>query len=658
MLILVPQVGSVDQTLPGKRPRIDAVQFELRGNLFNWAPFNDITKVPSRPKWSNGLGGLPNGGATTLMAKPDSLWTTSGKAPRGSLCELRYGCEMRWCETYSLEQYAHSTRSWLFQGMEDVGAFVLLTSPEKTALLRDLLGEDTFVHEISDEETLAAYVVRPTMSFWRTLLVQVRVSKIELYAFDDGEPCLMNSWEAQETHLAALNTRDDLILLANGSRITLFHLFASNKDSGLQEAWTHNLNGRPTCLCFIDRREKLKDEDIFEVKPAKFTGLFYIAIGFQGGKLSIFTLDSNYHLRQESLNILNSAPMDRAMAVCHSVGVVTPRNSTPEKDTYLLCGLRDGYLLAFSLAFASDGSVEITAEAQFQFGYSLVQVQSESQGTDPTCHRDPSTALITCDGTGYHLQYNIPSLRHPNISMVHIVKCQDRSIAPGPISILTGGPEIRKSTSTDQIAGPELSQTMETCFADTLAICGNEMILGKLNPQSVGIPRRIAMRGSPSQTIFSSHFGRLIVSSTCTRVQLGRRFVWPAVFIVDTGAPHVGLNKDHDVPTEFQGLSPLVECSPGSKINCMLEWVYERNGKAYCFLVVGTSTSRSDGRVNGCLKFFNLQQEPNQQMAASWIKDCSYEDPVLSVCQPGNGVILCCSGRGIWKQDYVPSDKK
>ena len=619
------------------------MDFEHKEHLYNWAPFCDLEKVPRHPTTRSEIGTAANGGLTPPSKEPERLFATCGKAPQGALCELRYGCEVRLYKEIFLDYYARSTRFWFFEEPGYCNEFLLSTMPGNTVVIHKPFS-DPEMQDIRTEETLAAGTFHVPVNEFSAPLVLILIgpSAIQLFEHDTDPPSLTErrSWEVNVT-MAAIEPRSRLILSATGCKLTLQQLNFVRSELNLQDlSLTFSLNDEPTCLYFLDQRVELKQESSSQPKHTFWCGNLYAVVGCRDGSIVILKVDPKQGLTRE-LRYTIEGPM----AICESIAAISDTPDVSE-TTYLLCGLRNGCLQAIELRSPMGNPISATGEAQYRIGHSPVHVQT--RGTDRLKPKHAPTALINCQGAVFLLHFTKSDLRHPTVNSVYLVKRDDPTFSPTAISSIT-------PISETQLP---LDNGSDGTSINTLSICGDELVLGRLQNQPIAIPRRIAMRGAPGQTIYSSQFRSLIASSTLMRVEKGRRFTWPVVFIIDPDRTQADQRSEDDTDsTAGSNTAPVLECPTGSAITCMFEWHFERSARIQHFLVVGTTDSQSSGKPNGSLKFYRMHQKDNGRILASLFQDLSQDEAVYTICQYENDKLLFCSGKNMM-QTFQREDGK
>lgn len=116
------------------------------------------------------------------------------------------------------------------------------------------------------------------------------------------------------------------------------------------------------------------------------------------------------------------------------------------------------------------------------------------------------------------------------------------------------------------------------------------------------IPRRIDLPGTARKLTYSSHLRSLIVSYSITEVVDQSRPTWTKTqafidFVDPDSQEPVAHNSASDMQKYVTGDKPHGAC--GETVNCIMDWMFERNGHKYHLIVVGTSYEGRHGLSRG-----------------------------------------------------------
>lgn len=166
------------------------------------------------------------------------------------------------------------------------------------------------------------------------------------------------------------------------------------------------------------------------------------------------------------------------------------------------------------------------------------------------------------------------------------------------------------------------------------------------------VPRRISLPGSASRATYSKHLNSLVVAYTTTKLDTTadpiKRFMYSHIEFVDP-------DSQEPIVGSIDGGSQLwrPQGAAGEKITCMMEWMPEKDGQAYHFIVIGTARKNQENR--GRVIFLQAARDPSNpaQIKCSVKYIHKFEGPVHAIAPYGKLTLMVSSGN-----DIVPLDTK
>lgn len=151
---------------------------------------------------------------------------------------------------------------------------------------------------------------------------------------------------------------------------------------------------------------------------------------------------------------------------------------------------------------------------------------------------------------------------------------------------------------------------------------------------------------------YSKHLNSLVVAYTTTKLDTTanpiKRFTYSHIEFVDP-------DSQEPIVGSIDGSSQLwrPQGAAGEKITCIMEWMPEKAGQAYHFIVIGTARKSQDDR--GRVIFLQAARDPSNpsqiKCAVKYIH--KFESPVHAIAPYGKLTLMVSSGN-----DIVPLDTK
>ncbi|CAF3504022.1 unnamed protein product [Fusarium graminearum] len=564
----------------------------------NWSPVVDLATTDTHLSWARGSThkeiSTRRKNATNLKQKPDRIFCTSGRGPRSSLTELRWGIQARIGLEFDYDQPVR--QSWMFpieiQG--EKGFYAVLSLPHSSdvlhfpadlsnasALSPDACPFDTSSRTISAIKNDQGIIVQVTETFTSF------IAPFQSSRHSHDEACGKTSLVAD--HASCF---DDVIVLSShgshGSRIDVLRVDEMN----LLHSTSFDAKGEITCLGLFKKSLET-----------------YIVAGSVKDSVPCMTI---YSL--EGREISSKVPRPNIDAADHeplfqieaytSVDVIS---DTAEK-IILVFGTRTGHIVTVEL----EGGLEHSSFAIEQLGLSPANVFATSGRFDGS-----HAALVCCDN---------------NLSIV-------TDFSTRTTKFHTKSPIWATDSNEQSMPSPPIHSAF--CLEDSLAgynrhmslmlLAGTRILLVDIWPHVGPVPRSIPLDGTPMRLIYSKQWKALVVAHLKdNRPTLS--FIDP-----DTGENiSAAANKDKQPSDYISGLG-----HPGDRIFGLYEWFYVKDGKTFPFIIVTTQQGR--------LMIVSVKAEkvespngPTRQLQY-WTryKKKGFTEPIYTVVGDAVGLLFC-----------------
>lgn len=157
------------------------------------------------------------------------------------------------------------------------------------------------------------------------------------------------------------------------------------------------------------------------------------------------------------------------------------------------------------------------------------------------------------------------------------------------------------------------------------------------------MPRRIGVPGTARKLVYSPHLDRLILAYDKIEVEEPSR---PGDITMRSCLAFVLPDAQEPVNPLDQPFAP--RASPGERITCMMDWMFERDGHMYHLIVIGTGLSATiDYGPRGRLILMSAPRDPHDasqvRFVTKHVQEC-LDGAVRSIAAYGN-TLLICTGR-------------
>ncbi|KAJ5893777.1 hypothetical protein N7495_005468 [Penicillium taxi] len=527
--------------------------------FINWAPIRDAVMISSDLQ-SNSHGGISR---NRLFACSVASSGHTESSSHGALHEFRYGIEAQLGITVPLDDLPNIRDMWIMSDDSNGGTYVLLSDHSSTLLLfinseeEGISALDEDLTGLGTEQTIAAGCT------FEGVIVQISGKATHLFVphstclnacipHDSSTSILAVAFGDSSSVIATAVRRDDNLYLY------LSQIVATDDNIRLEVGQPTNINKDPVCLSL-----------------QKFGAMSFIFAGNVDGTISVFVLENETLNFLFETSILNTdADLSKVIESFAVIRTTTPNGSL---RAFLLCGLRSGVLVSYEIDFNADDLIGLQQRDTNRIGTTSIQLQGQT-----------SFALFTCNDELWHVSYNydcIPS----NYSIRRVWITDQNNPAWFPMTlhgfglISQQGPESRSS----------LGHLF--CFAD------QQLLICSLNREAKMVPRRIELPGRPKRLIYSPILRSLIVSYDIIQVADPEEAVFACmqrsyIEFIDPDSQQAVVHRDR---AKMDGTEPWrPESGRGESINCILDWVFERDGQTYHMVAIGTSlTPSSHGRL-------------------------------------------------------------
>ena len=355
----------------------------------NWTPMTDfIAAGAPYPKSAQEPRDDRTAGSSQIAVE-DRLFACNGQGQYGAITEMRAGYEAR--VGTSIPYHAGATRIWSLPDCAGSGTFLFVSFDLYNELL--FLSADVQSMEQEDEklhDSLDFHVRTIIAGGFDDTTIQITEKSVRLLSLSsDGshnipaplvrilpnEETITSAAIHTATHSFVLVTRSDHI-------IRLFFTKVMQEQGGglamatLGESVLWDEQGmEPSCLTMCS-----------------IQGSLHIFVGTTDRNLRIYCADNGLVLIMRfQLDLVTL--MERTTAAgCESLVVVRlpERAGFSRASNQLLCGMRDGYMLAYDIAVSGQGFIDPSSMQAFLIGQTPVSIRSDSA--------HPGNAFISCGG--------------------------------------------------------------------------------------------------------------------------------------------------------------------------------------------------------------------------------------------------------------------
>ncbi|KAL2848682.1 mono-functional DNA-alkylating methyl methanesulfonate N-term-domain-containing protein [Aspergillus pseudodeflectus] len=577
--------------------------------FMNWSPVTDsvLVKPPLSPK------------AKTDDVTSDRLFVCSASSfGAGAVVELRHGIEAQIGLLISLEELSGAGDIWILPDSTNGGVFMLTSDPISSTVLYLPANFDEEISAI-DEADCGLDLNAPTLAAGYMdsgSLIQVTNNAILVggtaesrsnlrWDFDIGQSVTVAAVHGPESLVvAAVRTHQDILIHVKKLDIVGAHTNLSSAVSPFA------IDCEPICM-------------LIENLPV---GIL-IFIGTGDGRLLVYRLgDGAQRLLDVAVTIEDDDDLSKAI---NGLAILTHTSKNNFRSATLLCGLRSGFLVMFSITMSIDRAespIDIRQTALRHLGFTSVNVQ----GTG-------GIVLLTC-GNGFWQAACSPGDDASDCTVQRIWITDQNNPAYCP-KIIQSFAMMGTAAAGDKGLSGSLF-----CIAD------GQLMACTLDSTVKPVPRRISLPGSANRLAYSQHLKCLVVSYTQTVLETDtdpvKRYTRPHIEFLD---PDVQYPLDDSIEeTQAPKSKPWrPQGAAGEKISCILEWTPKKGDEEYHFIVVGTARRNQPDR--GRVIFLQASRDA---LSVSQI-ECSvkyihkFDGPVYSIVPYGDFTLMVATGNEI-----------
>ncbi|ROT38696.1 hypothetical protein SODALDRAFT_277774 [Sodiomyces alkalinus F11] len=537
------------------RPREPLVEL---GTIPNWSPALDFVTTDEFTSWDQRAS--PRG---NLMAdwrdhpgprprKCDRMFAISGKGMQGSVTELRWGlaANVGWEIPYG----SPVKQAWVFAaaGLPVVGSgyYLLLALPDSSDVLQ-VSGGDSLEVDRPDPDIVQFDMGSRTLAaaqFSDQSIVQVTETSITLITTTQSVRYRYDSFPGIEGKVEQATVRACRVAVSTRAETQSFiHTFSvDSADASASLSQTFNVTGEVTSLAFgqIGDREQL------------LAGIWHENEAY----LAVYALDEN----NEVTPILNRLEADFAVETATNEGALSLEAITiiaivdeTASATSIALGCRSGYLVMMTM---------MSGHAPLQVFVSRQKLASVALDVFPVHNRHLPGSVLACCDEQLVLFQDFDARQTGRFRQRH------RIIANDVKDPKMTSPPINHATVLRHSIG-------QSDHVSVLILSNDRVLVSELFPKPRAIPRYLPLHGTPTKLLFSQTMQSLVVAM---RTRSGEATL--AIVDPDSG-------EDISVPTEKEGrrvdfINGLGKSA--GRIHDMVEWVYEKDGRTWLYLVVTT----------------------------------------------------------------------
>ncbi|CAK3811385.1 Hypothetical predicted protein [Lecanosticta acicola] len=527
--------------------RDDTMSFDPVEMVPNWASVTDMigTKL-----YSN----------RTRLSDTDNVLITSGRQPYGGVTELRRGVEARMSAFVEIPGLRAATDVWTLPDLALGSIIIVLSYPSATVLyttsaefdedwnvFEDMTAFNTDCRTIAAGITINQRLVQVTdRSICASSSMHVNFEDTASRVFEDDTRILAAFIIAEASTLVTAERHD------TGYAVVLYDLSLPDETSGIERRSAVEIEREPLCLS----------------AAAVDDGAVVVAATDNGG---VALMQFDHAGKAPSSRIINLSSFTQGHPVCDQLVILQgTKKAIGTPDLLVVCGLRDGKIITFTL---SAGHAQPSGDARvIEFGSSTVKLTPLSNEPNCACAMsDNATCLLSWDGKSPQ------SLRIENIWLTD----KDR-------------PHLAQGAITAIAKLPSAAHLSFDTFAESLVLLsGEEFVIATLNQTATTVPRQIQVSGTPNRLVYAEALRHIVCASVRTEVQGSQetRRIWPVIDFV---------------PSRTEGSLVSYHMQPGERVNAIIEWSYRNPtnpDKLYSFVIVGGSYVRHNGTRRGRITF-------------------------------------------------------
>ncbi|KAH8736684.1 mono-functional DNA-alkylating methyl methanesulfonate N-term-domain-containing protein [Ilyonectria robusta] len=570
----------------------------------NWSPVIDLATTDEYPSWTaeaqaSELNSIRRGSSSALR-KPDRIFCTAGRGPNSSLTELRWGIQARIGLEFEYDQPVR--QSWMFpvEIRGEMGFYAVLSLPHSSDVLHlssDFTNANALTPDASPFDTTSRtiYAVHNAHG----TIVQITEASVTLVA---------PSQSSRHNHADILRLgdimaenafcKDDLVVISSHKdQASQLHILEIDQ-MNVSRAMSWDAQGEVTCISIFTYSEQT-----LIVSGSVMDGSPWISIySSEGGAIV-----------SEALNDVNGMAPHGQMEAFTSISVLTEGVD----DVVLVFGTRSGHLVTGRVGQQGTKRISFSVE---RLGMAPVNVFTASHpfGGDAAVFACCDNSLIVMtDFSQRHLRFQTKNPIWPTDS-------NDSSLPSPPIH---------------SVHCLEQSLSGYRGHMSLMMLAGSRILLAEMWPHVGPVPRNIPLEGTPFRVIYSQTWKCFIVAHLKNH--------GPTLSFVDPDSGEIissPADKDMQSSEYISGLG-----QPGDKVFGLSEWLYVKDGRTFCFIIVTTQQGlllivsvtveeieTSNGRVRH-LRYWTRYKKKG------------FEEPIYSVVGDAAGLLFCVGSVLHWE---------
>ncbi|KPM34735.1 hypothetical protein AK830_g11834 [Neonectria ditissima] len=595
---------------------------EQVSTIANWSPAIDLVTTDEYASWATEA---PTGEAFSRrrlppngLRKPDRIFCTSGRGPKSSLTELRWGIQALIGLEFDYDQPVR--QSWMFpvQVRGEMGFYALLSLPHSSDVLHlsgDLTNASALAPDASPFDT-ACRTIHAVQNELKTI-VQITEASITLVTPSQSSrhyhsDILGSSYTTVEN---AFSKNDLVVMSTHKDQTSQLHVSQIDQ-MNVSQVRSWDTQGEITCISMFSHSDKT-----WIVAGSVADGSPSVSVYSSDGDVIISrTLDAYNGIQPPLLppslphptvgktdNILGTNCTDPHGQIEAFTSISTLTEGMD--GVVLVLGTRSGHLvtgrvvqqeyaqISFSVERLGMAPVNVFPASGPFVGDAAVFACCDSILTVMTGFSQRHTKFLKKNSV-WSTDSNDPSLPSPPVHSVH---CLEQSLYG----------------NRDDIS--------------LMMLAGSRILLAEMWPHVGPVPRSIPLEGTPLRVIYSQTWKCLVVAhlkGNCPTLS----FIDPDSGTIISSAA----DKNMQPSEHISGLE-----HPGDKVFGLSEWLYVKDGKTFPFILVTTQqglllivsvTTQEIETINGKTRHLRYWTR---------YKKRGFEDPIYSVVGDAAGLLFC-----------------
>ncbi|RSM08014.1 hypothetical protein CDV31_008317 [Fusarium ambrosium] len=576
--------------------------------IANWSPVVDMATTDGNTSWTDEVARQDRSGrsklSSVLSQKPDRVFCTSGRGPRSSLTELRWGIQARIGLEFDYDQVVR--QSWMFpvESQGERGFYAILSMPHSSDVLHfpaNLSNASALSSEVSPFDTNSRTISACQNN--QGIIVQVTETSTSLVASSQssrhthGDACGLDSLIADNACY-----ENDIVVISShngqGSRLDVLRIDQMN----VTRVATVNTAGEVTCVSLFT----LSGETCIVVGSVIDGTPWIFNYTLDGQEIRSHSMEphSEYHGQQ----------LQFRMEAFTSISTVNDGSN----KAILVFGTRSGHLV--TIRISNDGVEDISMTVE-QLGLAPTKV---SPASGPFA--GGPAFFVCCDNSLWVLMdFSERETKFKTKNLIWPTDSSDPSLPAPPIHAVY-------------------------CLADSLShypqhmslmlLAGTRILLVDIWPHIGPVPRSIPLTGTPMRVIYSQTWKCLVVAHFDEEDRSTLSFIDP-----ESGATISSASDKNNKPS--QHISGLGHA--GDRIFGLNEWLYVKDGKTFPFLIVTTQQGRLM-IVSVKEKKTETEDGPSRELQY-WTryKKKGFSAPVYSAVGDAVGLLFCVGDTLHWE---------